>query len=68
LSTSLVLNPISQVALGNEINAFADPAYGPVIRLRNDMIMFYGQTAAYFLVSLGLAENKDEDWANLGHA
>jgi len=69
LSASLAPNPISNALLGNEIGAFADPAYGPVIRLRN-LAGLYGAEAesAYYLVSLGLAENKDEDWANLGHA
>jgi hypothetical protein len=69
LSASLALNPIPVVALGTEIGAFADPNYGPVIRLRNIAGLYVGETTgAYFLVSLGLAENKDEDWANLGHA
>jgi hypothetical protein len=68
LSASLALNPISQVALGNEIAAFPDPAYGPTIRVRNDLFVYYAPTAMYYLISLGIAENKDEDWTNLGHA
>jgi hypothetical protein len=70
ISASLAPNPITNPLLGNEIAAFADPAYGPVIRLLNSTLLFTEEraTAAYFLVSLGLAENKDEDWTNLGHA
>lgn len=69
LSLSLALNPIPAAALGAEITAFADPAYGPVIRLRNAAGLYVlSQAAAYYLVSLGIAENKDEDWSNLGHA
>jgi hypothetical protein len=70
ISASLAPNPISNPLLGVEIGAFADPAYGPVIRLRNSASL-YGlerATGVLFLVSLGIAENKDEDWANLGHA
>jgi hypothetical protein len=70
ISASLAPNPISNVSLGAEITAFPDPAYGPVIRLRNDIMLYGGEREGdvYFLVSVGLAENKDEDWANLGHA
>lgn len=69
ISASLALNPISNAALGAEIGAFADPVYGPVIRLRNAAILYGDQrTGAYFLVSLGLAENQDEDGSNLGFA
>jgi len=69
LSASLTPNPISNVSLGAEIAAFADPAYGPVIRLRNHTGLYPVEgVALYFLVSLGIAENKDEDWSNLGHA
>jgi len=69
LSTSLALDPITNPLLGNEIGIFADPAYGPVIRLRNGAALYVGEmVGAYFLVSLGLAENKNEDWTNLGHA
>ena len=70
LSASLAPNPITNPLLGNEIGAFADPAYGPVIRLINNVTLYGGErvNGVYFLVSLGIAENKDEDWANLGHA
>jgi len=70
-SASLALPPSASTVLCPSIPAFADPAYGPVIRLRNSVVLYVvGQNVegAYFLVSLGLAENKDEDWANLGHA
>jgi hypothetical protein len=69
-SASLAVNPISNVALGAEIGAFADPAYGPVIRLHNSADLFgeRQQVGIYFLVSLGLAENQDEDGSNLGFA
>jgi hypothetical protein len=70
LSASLAPNPITNASLGAEIGAFADPAYGPVIRLRNDAVLYGSQRegGVLFLVSFGIAENKDEDWANLGHA
>jgi hypothetical protein len=69
LSASLAPNPIPAAALGAEITAFADPAYGPVIRLRNFAALYVrAQAAAYYLVSIGVAENKDEDWSGLGHA
>jgi hypothetical protein len=71
LSNSLRLGPIAFSGFGVEITDFADPAYGPTIRLRNSDVLFPGEGSsegAYFLVSLGIAENKDEDWTNLGHA
>jgi len=69
ISASLAPNPISAVALGAEIGAFPDPAYGPVIRLRNAAVLYGAQRGnIYFLVSLGLAENQDEDGSNLGFA
>ncbi len=71
-SASLAPDPIAQPLMGTEIvGVLADPTYGPVIRLQNGVFLVgqgQGQHAAYFLVSLGIAENKDEDWANLGHA
>jgi len=70
LSASMAPNPITNVLLGNEIGAFADPAYGPVIRLINAAVLYGGErvNGIYYLVSLGLAENQDEDGSNLGFA
>jgi hypothetical protein len=69
LSYSLTPGPISAPGLGVEITDFVDPAYGPTIRIHNSD-QFYGEgvASAYFLVSFGIAENKDEDWSGLGHA
>jgi len=71
LSASLALPPVANSGLQNPGSlAFTDPAYGPVIRL-NDTGEFTTRTSIYppiFLVSFALAENKDEDFGNLGHA
>lgn len=73
LSASLALPPLADgVPYFNNAadDVFADPAYGPVIRLHDTGEFTAGPGAwpPVFLVNLSLAENKDEDWANLGHA
>jgi hypothetical protein len=43
----------------------ADPAYGPVIRVYNPTFS-QGQVSALYVVSLSIAERKDDDFSNIG--
>lgn len=48
--------------------ALADPAYGPVIRVYNTVLLYPGtaEPAALYLVSFGIAEAKNEDFTPFG--
>lgn len=48
--------------------AFADPSYGPVIRIDNSVLLSPGSVLgpAMYYVSLGIAEAKDEDFTPFG--
>lgn len=55
---------------GDYINTFADPAYGPVIRIWNSASLHTADPEMenpIYLVSFGLAEAKDEDFEASGH-
>lgn len=56
-------------ALGGDARTLVDPAYGPVIRIGNGAALHPGDMSTpLWIVNLQISENKDEDWAPLGHA
>lgn len=54
-------------ALGGAARTLADPSYGPVIRIGNDAALHPGdRITPLWVVSLGIAERKDDDYDNIG--
>jgi len=55
---------------GDYVNTFADPSYGPVIRVWNSFTLHTDDGELedpLYLVSVGIAEIKDEDFEASGH-
>lgn len=74
LTNGVQLSASLLAALGGDaggvipVATFADPSYGPVIRLFTLTFVNSRLGNPLCLVHFGIAENKDEDFSTLGHA
>jgi hypothetical protein len=67
LSNSLSQVGINSLTLGSGA-ALVDPAYGPVIRINNDVLLHPGdRITPLWIVNLQIQETKDEDFTGSGH-